>query len=328
MTTAVRSKRGDFFIVDPERAIAAASGSLYQGLAYLVLASGIGPDNRTTSWSTTAVASYLGLGVERAKQAIMDLMRAGFIEYEGECLKSHPRYCLLGVGPREAFLPRSLVEGIGGDTTPLLRRVRETADKRALLLLLALYAEQDLARNAGVPRSIVSQAHARKRIAEVGPIDVCAFNEGDKSANVPPLLTAKSFGCSDWFWGVLQTLEDIGAIEWAEYLFDSDDPDAEPILPLSGEVGKEVRDWALQKCEDLVAATSPLRVSDRQSDASAVLPFLRHRKHAALVSIVRTTHRAKTANAARFIAHDHELANAYMDQVETFEPRASEADPR
>lgn len=326
MTTAEQNKRGDFFIVDPERAIAAANGSLYQGLAYLVLASGTGPDNRTTSWSTTAVANYLGLGVERAKQAIMDLMRAGFIEYEGGCTKTRPRYSLLGLGKREAFLPRTLVEGIGGDTTPLLRRVRETADKRVLMLLLALYAEQDLARNAGVPRSILSQAYTRKKVAEVGPIDVCAFYEGKKGASIPPLLTATSFGCAGWFWVVLQTLEDIGAIEWADYLFDSDDLDAEPVLPLSGDLEEGVRDWALRKCEDLVAGTSRHRVADRECDAAAVLPILRHRKGAALVSVVRTTHRAKTANAARFVAHDHELADAYMDQVEKFEPHVSEAD--
>lgn len=326
MSSAEQKRRGDFFIVDPERAIAAANSSLYQGLAYLVLASGTGPDNRTTSWSTTAVATYLGLGVERAKQAIMDLMRAGFIEYDGDCTKARPRYSLLGLGKREAFLPRTIVEGIGGDTTPLLQRVRETADKRVLMLLLALYAEQDLARNAGVPRSILLQAHTRKKVAEVGPIDVCAFYEGKKGANVPPLLTAKSFGCADWFWDAFQTLEDIGAVEWADYLFDSDDPDAEPVLPLCGEVGEEVRDWALRKCEDLVAGTSRHRVSDRECDAAAVLPVLRHRKGAALMSVVRTTHRAKTANAARFIAHDHELAEAYMGQVENFEPYVSEAD--
>lgn len=313
MSKAAQKKRGDFFRIDPERAIAAANAGLYQGLAYLVLASGTGPENRITSWSTTANAKHLGIGVSRARENLDALRAHGFIGWADGHSRARPRYELLGLGERQAFLPRSIVEGAGGEA-PLLRRIRETGDKHVLMLLLALYAEQDLARNAGVSRAIVSRPHGRKVLARAGAVDVCGFFQGREIVRVPPLLSAKAINCGAWLRDALETLRDIRAIEWVDYLWDSDEPDAEPVLPLSGEVGSAVRAWAMDQCLDLVRQVSADKFADL--DCAAVVPTPRHWRRAALVSVIRMTHCADTANAARFVARDLELADAFRQQIE------------
>ena len=47
--------------------------------AYLVLARGTGPDQRTTSWSVNAIEKYTSIARPRAKTAIEQLVRAGLV---------------------------------------------------------------------------------------------------------------------------------------------------------------------------------------------------------------------------------------------------------
>lgn len=63
-----------------------------EAVAYLVLASGTGPENRSTSWSTNAVMLYAGMGWKRAKQAIDRLVAAGFVRTAERHTASAPRY--------------------------------------------------------------------------------------------------------------------------------------------------------------------------------------------------------------------------------------------
>lgn len=63
------------------------------GAAYLVLARGTGPDNRTSSWSVNAIETYTGLSRGRARDTLRQLQDAGFVvETRGG---TFPRYDLV-----------------------------------------------------------------------------------------------------------------------------------------------------------------------------------------------------------------------------------------
>ena len=64
-----------FFAVDKRSWVAACDLGMQAAVAYLVLATGTGRDNRT-SWSTNAIERCTGIGRKRAKAAIGKLTEA------------------------------------------------------------------------------------------------------------------------------------------------------------------------------------------------------------------------------------------------------------
>ncbi len=68
-------QRGQFFIVDVPTFVAVCDlGDVDAAAAYLILAAGTGPDNRTTTWSREAINQRTGLNWRKADAAITKLV--------------------------------------------------------------------------------------------------------------------------------------------------------------------------------------------------------------------------------------------------------------
>ena len=71
--------RQGFFAIDRRSWAKVCDLGMPAAVVYVVLATGTGPDNATTSWSTHAVEKYTGVGRKRAKRAIDTLVEAGLV---------------------------------------------------------------------------------------------------------------------------------------------------------------------------------------------------------------------------------------------------------
>jgi hypothetical protein len=86
---AERKAKG-FFCVDRGAFRCAAAGGLNSAIAYLVMARGTGPDNRTTQWSVNAIEKHTGISRPNAKRAVEDLLDRGIWKKTRE--GNHPIY--------------------------------------------------------------------------------------------------------------------------------------------------------------------------------------------------------------------------------------------
>ena len=77
MTLTGTQSRGDFFIIDKRFLSLLAARGLNPLVAYLVLANGTGPDNKTTAWSINAIQNHTGMTFERGTAAIATLCEIG-----------------------------------------------------------------------------------------------------------------------------------------------------------------------------------------------------------------------------------------------------------
>ena len=83
-------KAKGFFTIDRGAFRCAAVGGLNSAVAYLVMARGTGPDNRTTQWSVNAIEKYTGISRPNAKKAVADLLDRGIWKKTRE--GNHPIY--------------------------------------------------------------------------------------------------------------------------------------------------------------------------------------------------------------------------------------------
>lgn len=90
--TGGRATNGEFFAIDSRIWAKVAVNGIGPESAYLVVACGTGRDNRSSSWSTSALMKHGGMGWERAKNAIDLLTQKGFIRHAQSSTPDRPRY--------------------------------------------------------------------------------------------------------------------------------------------------------------------------------------------------------------------------------------------
>lgn len=214
-------------------------------LTYLVLLAGTGSDHRLTKWSAKACEQYLGIGKPRAKRAIEELISGGLVSMTKAATKLLPQYELppLPLDAEPVFLPVQLVTGFSGET-PVLRRIKETGDPLLLRMLIDLYGLVSLDATFGVPISdlrsggLGSDQPSARKIASIGAHAVWAIKEGGiKNANgewVQHHWEGRKGQAEGWdrFWERVALLQQIGALYFEPWLFDSEALDAEPLMPL------------------------------------------------------------------------------------------------
>jgi hypothetical protein len=86
--------RGKFFAIDGRAWRFVCKLGLNAACAYLVLARGTGPDNRTTAWSAHAVENYTAISRSRARATIVALEAAGVLRRVPGRSASKPLYKL------------------------------------------------------------------------------------------------------------------------------------------------------------------------------------------------------------------------------------------
>lgn len=233
---------GNFFVLD--RGVwsrlweVEATNRLNFVSAYLVMSAGTGSDHQLSKWSAKACERHVGIGKPRAKIAIDELIEHGFAAYTEKSSKAFPQYKLQEV-PSESdpiFLPIAMVTGLAAEAS-LLRRVREVGDPMLLRMLVDLYGLVQIDTTYGIPITALSQTASSdfpaRKVFEVGVHAIWAMR-----------LSGTRVAGGDWtaphhtknwkiFWDRVKTLEEIGAVWYEPWVYESSDPDAEPMFPVS-----------------------------------------------------------------------------------------------
>lgn len=282
--------------------------SLY--ITYLVLLAGTGSDHRLTKWSAKAIEDYTGLGKPRAKRAIEELIAAKLIKHTGTSTRLSPQYELPAVSlESEAviFLPVQLVTGLDGET-PILRRIRESGDALALKMLVDLYGLIQLDATHGIP--IANLRYSKEgptayKISETGAHAIWALQLGDAGSAQGEWCKAhhdKNSGNGGWaaFWDRLALLKKIGALWYEPWVFDGEELDAEPLIPIdpavfynfdAGDDEARLTKLAFETCQALLTGRDYM-YEGREFDV--LVPLTAHRKPPALRKVARLRVEADT----------------------------------
>jgi hypothetical protein len=280
-------------------------------ITYLVLLAGTGSDHRLTKWSAKAIEDYTGIGKPRAKRAIEELIAARIIKRTAASTRLSPQYELPAVSIEEdaIFLPVQLITGLDSET-PILRRVREIGDPLALRMLIDLYGLIQLDATHGVPIENLrlgkpkDEASAYK-ISETGTHAIWALQLGNiTNASGDWAAVHRQQGTSNngWapLWDRLDMLKRIGAIWYEPWVFDGEELDAEPIIPVdpavlynydAGDDEAKLTKLAFDTCRALLVDREYMYDS-RPFDV--LVPLTVHRKTPALRSVARLRVEADT----------------------------------
>lgn len=214
--------------------------------AYLVISAGTGRDHRLSKWSTKACERHVGIGKPRAKLAIDELIENGFVAHTEQSSRAFPQYRLqeLPSDSDPIFLPVGMVTGLAAEAS-LLRRVREVGDPMLLRMLVDLYGLVQIDSTYGVPVAALSQIASEdfpaRQVFEVGVHSIWALRlSGTRTAGGDWTAPHRE---KNWsvFWNRVQTLEEIGAIWYEPWVYESNDSDAEPMFPVSFPLTQKVK---------------------------------------------------------------------------------------
>jgi DNA-binding transcriptional ArsR family regulator len=331
------SKSG-FFAVDRRSWKAACDLGINEAVSLLIIAGGTGGDQRTSSWSATAVEKYTGMHHRRATAAIDALLGAGLLTVEKRgklrryfikpasdvpsiitsiakpATQSKDRFqAKLDelLNPEWIWLPKTLIEGAAGETPPV-KMLRQSQDLVALRLFIDLYYFHDLAGSGGVEwrRGIgIRKLYIRTEIAQHGIYKVWGFKP-DPKADAQTFENVPFF--SPGIWQAWDLLIGAGLIEFVAHLVEGDTEDAEIIHPLpwgNGESGELAISKAALDAGRLMAPFF--------TDTSIMLaPVSKVRPHVQLIGIARMKYRPPTARTAEWLSNStewHKTAVAFEE---------------
>lgn len=283
-----------FFAVGQDTFVAACDLGINPACALLVMACGTGKDNSTTKWSAEAVSNHVGVRWGTAKDAIGALCGAGLVTKGGK--PTRPSYKLQKEGAL-IWLPRTLIEGAAGETSPV-DRMRQTQDPMALRLLIELYLSQNLREDGGISTKTTYRAYERRRAGEYASYVVWDFTGGLQTvvwtdAAIPHKREArtqeevKNRGAD--FFRRFGTLASLGLVEWVPYLYDG--PKGEPMYPMAWdglEIEKELYEAATGAAERMLQGYA----TDIEGLA---VPVPKHIAEATLIGVARLKYRPHTA---------------------------------
>lgn len=273
--------------------------------AYLVVSAGTGSDHRLSKWSTKACERHVGIGKPRAKIAIDELIEHGFAAHTEQSSRAYPQYMLQEI-PSDSdpiFLPVGMVTGLATEAS-LLRRVREVGDPMLLRMLVDLYGLVQIDSTYGVPISSLSlvapEDFPARNVFEIGVHAIWALRLSDR-------LIARGDWTSphhtkNWsvFWDRLQTLEDIGAIWYEPWIYESSDPDAEPMFPISMLTSHRLKvDPDVTRLTNVIRNASENLAEDRaylieMYSEDILVPLSRHRNMPGIRGVARLRVEADT----------------------------------
>jgi hypothetical protein len=127
-------------------------------VAYLVLATGTGAANNVTKWSAKAIETWTGMRRLKAREAIQELIKLGYVMTDPESTQNKPRYTLPAWGGKTPagdliWLPNALVKGAPTFDGPApVTQLRMSGDLWTLRLLIDLYHAHHLASDYGALR--------------------------------------------------------------------------------------------------------------------------------------------------------------------------------
>jgi len=342
----VSAGRGHFFAIDARIwAQLCERGLMNPPVAYLVLAAGTGGDNQTTSWSTQAVSNYAGMGIERAKAAIEQLVRDGLVMRPEGFEKTKPRYHLLpfkdkrskeAQGDNLIWLPNTVVTGTSkGEESPV-RRLRSSGDVWALRLFVDLYSAQNLRDDGGIDPRILREEFDRTLVAEQGVYSVWGFKTKIRMHWWSGPLAAhskrkKSSADSESpAWQSLILLEKMGLLYYVPHLFESDSPEAQPIHAFGvGRSGEEFMETQIGSVADEAArAMAVWRIEGAERNGFEFFcPVVRTYSNVQLAGVARLRYRPHTSRTAAWFAQLRESGPIWISKYKELIGRAAASQP-
>jgi hypothetical protein len=342
----MKDGRGHFFAIDRRVwAHLCDQGALNPPVAYLVLAAGTGWDNQTTAWSTQAVSTYAGMGVERAKAAIEHLVRDGFVMRPEDFSKTKPRYQLVSFegeqtgqaqGENFIWLPNTLVTGTSkGEDSPV-RRLRGAGDIWALRLLVDLYYAQNLRDDGGIDPRIMREGFDRTLVAEQGIYSVWGFKRSLRThwwsgPFIAHKKRKKSSGASESpSWESFTLLEKMGLLYFVPHLFENDSPEAQPIHACGiGCSGEESLETEIGNAADTAArAMAVWRIEAAERNGFEYFcPVVRTYPNVQLVGVSRLRYRPRTSRTAAWYAQLQESGPIWIAKYRQMASKAELSQP-
>jgi hypothetical protein len=320
------SHRGKFFAIDSRIWARVIDCGMNEAATYLVLACGTGGDNRTTRWSCQAVHRYSGIAWSRAKAAIENLVRAGFVRLGNESTKDRPRYELMPHGKNKfeitenfIWLPNTIVTGTGSGESSPLARIRGAGEKWTLRLFVDLYAAQNLREDGGIHPGTLCEPYERKEVGERGYYTIWAFRPKPLQLHWNGPMVAhrnrlQEKGKDKPLWESIGLLRRMGLLEFIPHLMESDSPQAEPIHPLGvGRKGEEQVEAEIGAAADAAgrAMCPEWAVQQAEGDGFELFcPVPRTLPLVQLLGVPRLRYRPHTKRTAAWYANLQEMHTA------------------
>jgi len=322
-----QADNGHFFAVDRWAWAHVCRLGLNAAVAYLVLASGTGGDNRTTAWSVNAIEKYTSIGRWRARDALKILEQVGCIRTKGG--GTRPRYEIVPAAEIAAcknaqadaewiWLPNAIVTS-AADETPPIELIRQSHNVAALRLFVDLYAAQSLAADGGVDWRQLRRSRGRIKVGEYGPYVIFGFEEVDsrivqgRPPFLEPHLTGKNEKGPDgkmrdtgWpsFWDTLEVLTSTGLIEIVDHLIESGSAEAEIIHPYATAGGLPQEQGLATAAHDAALRIMRHHNQELSNPSLWLVPVLAHLAGVQLVGVFRMRYRPRTrATTAWFMKH-------------------------
>mgnify|MGYP003375233100 CR=1 FL=1 len=309
---------GDFFAIDRSIWADITKLGINASVAYLVMARGTGRDQRTTSWSTNAIEERTGISRPRAKEAIARLVSAGFVAVKKP--GSRPSYDIgkrARTGKRSpieapqtdwVWLPNALVDSAAGEPAPI-ELCRQSANTGALFLLVELYHAQALQFFGGLPHRDLRQNFERHELARRGPYVVWGFHSKGLTASstvyggfISTLPNHDQDAAFVQFWAALQVLRDTGLLVFVPHVFNTGDPEGEPMHPYGwndGQVG-EPEEQAIAANAHAAARAMLVALGKPDVGRGHMIPVLRHIANVSLIGVARLRYRPRTTATANW----------------------------
>jgi hypothetical protein len=286
-------------------------------VAYLVLATGTGAANNVTKWSAKAVETWTGMRRLKAREAIEELIKLGYVMRDPESTQNKPRYTLPGCeGKTPAgeliWLPNALVKGVPTFDGPApVTQLRMSGDLWTLRLLIDLYHAHHLASDYGVLRGVIRGSYARKKFGEQGLYSIWGFKRDSRAgAWEGPLLAHRkrehTKGEDHPLWQSIAKLERMGLLAFIPHLFANSDPDTEPVHTLGATwQGAEPEEELIRNAAIAAgkAMLQPGQVDQAKADDFFILiPAPHYHEDTQVIGLLRLRFRPHTAATARWYA--------------------------
>ena len=338
--------RGEFFCIDRRVWARVCDCGMNEAVAYLVLARGTGPENRSTSWSTTAVCKHGGIGIERGKQAINRLISEKLVSHGEGHTVAKPRYELILPSPQgngaesdeRIWLPNTIVTGTISGECPPLHRIRSAGDTSALRLFVDLYHTQNLRDDGGISPQVLHQEFSRKRVAEQGVYFVWGFKEGSFSLRWEgPLAPHRSRIAPKGqerhpVWASLELLQQMGLIAFVPHIFENDLPSgAEVLHPYGiGNKGEEPVESEIGAAADTAGRELASWNSDHaeREGFEWFLPVLRTLPNVQMIGVARLLYRPHTRRTSAWFAQLQEKGRSWLQKYQQIADSAANSSGR
>lgn len=312
-----------FFAVCSDTWLRVCELGINPATAFLVLASGTGHDNKTTSWSVNAIETYTGISRPRAKAAIQSLIQSRHVQQVKH--GTRPQYHIhLSDDPSLIWLPNALVVGLGGEVPPA-ELLRQSKNLDALRLLVSLYRSQSLLEDGGVewrPNIGLHRKYDRTDVGRNGQYTVWEFDpvntliSGYNNQQVfdhfgelnPQGSGANAKVRWEDYWSAIQLLQDLGLLQFVSHLVDDHSVDGEIIhpLPVRRGTGEPLEQTVTYQAQQAARALCDPSKIDQVHWAA---PVPTHFQKVQLVDIARLKYRPLTKLTKAWLERGNQLQN-------------------